>query len=205
MVDTDLPNPGSGLEVIALHDGRWATAQQFDYPVLVQGSRLTTFDAAVPLEDSSRLSGQTKYPVIQFEDGSVYREESRDMAATIKAGLLDVKRGVTMFREVNVPVLGVVENMSVHVCGSCGHRADIFGSGGAEKMGRDYEVEVLGSLPLDIRIREQADSGKPTVVTDPEGPVAAIYRDIARKVAARIARAAEDRSSVFPKIVIQNN
>ena len=78
-------------------------------------------------------------------------------------------------------------------------------SGGASAHMRDYDVELLGSLPLDIRIREQADSGKPTVVADPEGPIAAIYRDIARKVAARISRAAEDRTSVFPKIVIQNN
>jgi ATP-binding protein involved in chromosome partitioning len=95
--------------------------------------------------------------------------------------------------------------MAIHICSKCGHAEHIFGSGGGEKMGRDYDVELLGSLPLDIRIREQADSGKPTVVADPDGPGSAIYRDIARKVAARIARAAEDRTSVFPKIVIQNN
>ena len=95
--------------------------------------------------------------------------------------------------------------MSIHVCSNCGHAEHIFGQGGAEQMCRDYDVPFLGSLPLDIRIREQADSGKPTVVADPDGPLAAVYRDIARKVAARIARAAEDRSSVFPKIVIQNN
>jgi len=119
--------------------------------------------------------------------------------------LIDARKGLKMFEKVGIPILGVVENMAIHVCSSCGHAEHIFGSGGAEKMSRDYDVEVLGSLPLDIRIREQADSGKPTVVTDPDGPVAAIYRDIARKVAARIARQAEDRSAVFPKIVIQNN
>src|SRR5512144_194237 len=119
--------------------------------------------------------------------------------------LLDAKKGIKMFEKVGVPILGIVENMAVHICSNCGHAEHIFGSDGGEKMGRDYNVEVLGSLPLDIRIREQADSGKPTVVADPDGPMAAIYRDIARKVAARIARAAEDRTSVFPKIVIQNN
>jgi ATP-binding protein involved in chromosome partitioning len=119
--------------------------------------------------------------------------------------LIDARKGLKMFEKVGVPILGIVENMAIHVCSNCGHAEHIFGSGGGEKMCRDYDVEFLGSLPLDIRIREQADSGKPTVVSDPEGPIAAIYRDIARKVAARIARAAEDRSSVFPKIVIQNN
>src|SRR5512135_727776 len=119
--------------------------------------------------------------------------------------LIDARKGLKMFEKVGIPILGVVENMAIHICTNCGHAEHIFGSGGAEKMSKDYGVEVLGSLPLDIRIREQADSGKPTVVSEPDGPVAAIYRDIARKVAARIARQAEDRSSVFPKIVIQNN
>jgi ATP-binding protein involved in chromosome partitioning len=106
---------------------------------------------------------------------------------------------------VGIPIIGVVENMAIHICSHCGHAEHIFGSGGGEKMCKDYNVEFLGSLPLDIRIREQADSGKPTVVAEPDGAVAAIYRDIARKVAARVARQSEDRSSVFPKIVIQNN
>jgi ATP-binding protein involved in chromosome partitioning len=119
--------------------------------------------------------------------------------------LVDARKGLKMFEKVGIPIIGVVENMAIHICTSCGHAEHIFGAGGAEKMSKDYGVEVLGSLPLDIRIREQADSGKPTVVSEPDGPVAAIYRDIARKVAARIARQQEDRSSVFPKIVIQNN
>jgi ATP-binding protein involved in chromosome partitioning len=119
--------------------------------------------------------------------------------------LIDARKGLKMFEKVGIPILGVVENMAVHICSSCGHAEHIFGAGGAEKMSKDYGVEVLGSVPLDIRIREQVDSGRPTVVSDPDGPVAAIYRDIARKVAARIARQAEDRTSVFPKIVIQNN
>jgi len=119
--------------------------------------------------------------------------------------LIDARKGLKMFEKVGIPIIGVVENMAIHICSNCGHAEHIFGAGGGEKMCKDYDVEFLGSLPLDIRIREQADSGKPTVVADPEGAVAAIYRDIARKVAARIARQSEDRSAVFPKIVIQNN
>src|SRR6476660_8638652 len=105
--------------------------------------------------------------------------------------LIDAKKGLKMFEKVGIPILGVVENMAIHICSNCGHAEHIFGSGGAERMSKDYDVEVLGSLPLDIRIREQADSGKPTVVADAEGAVAHIYRDIARKIAARIASQAE--------------
>jgi ATP-binding protein involved in chromosome partitioning len=131
-------------------------------------------------------------------DRAVIVTTPRDIA------LIDPK-GLKMFEKVGIPIIGVVENMAIHICSNCGHAEHIFGSGGGEKMCRDYDVEFLGSLPLDIRIREQTDSGKPTVVTDPDGPLDSIYRDIARKVAARIARQSEDRSGVFPKIVIQNN
>ena len=119
--------------------------------------------------------------------------------------LIDARKGLKMFEKVGIPILGVVENMAIHICTNCGHAEHIFGTGGGEKMCRDYDVEFLGSLPLDMRIREQADSGKPTVVADADGPLAQAYREIARKVAARIARQSEDRTSVFPKIVIQNN
>ncbi len=118
--------------------------------------------------------------------------------------LLDARKGLKMFEKVGVPILGLVENMSTHVCSNCGHEEHIFGQGGAAKMSKDYSVDVLGSLPLDIRIREHADSGKPTVVAEPESRAAQIYKEIARKVAARIAELAKDHSAAFPKIVIQN-
>jgi ATP-binding protein involved in chromosome partitioning len=118
--------------------------------------------------------------------------------------LIDARKGLKMFEKVGIPIIGVVENMAVHICSQCGHAEHIFGAGGGARMCKDYGVEFLGSLPLDIAIREQADSGKPTVVSEPDGAIARIYRDIARKVAARIARQAEDRTSVFPKIVVQN-
>jgi ATP-binding protein involved in chromosome partitioning len=118
--------------------------------------------------------------------------------------LLDARKGLKMFEKVGVPILGIVENMSIHICSNCGHEEHVFGSGGAARMSKDYDVEVLGSLPLDIAIREQADSGKPTVVADPDGRVAQIYMEIARKVAIKIAEKNQDRTSLFPKIVIQN-
>jgi ATP-binding protein involved in chromosome partitioning len=118
--------------------------------------------------------------------------------------LIDARKGLKMFEKVGVPIIGVVENMAIHICTQCGHAEHIFGSGGGEKMCQDYNVPFLGSLPLDMRIREQADSGRPTVVAEPDGPVAAIYRDIARKTAVFIAQQAEDFSAKFPNIVIQN-
>ena len=118
--------------------------------------------------------------------------------------LIDARKGLKMFEKVGVPILGIVENMSLHICSHCGHEERIFGEGGAARMAKDYGVEVLGALPLDIAIREQADSGKPTVVSDPDGRVSAIYKEIARRVAVRIAERQQDHSAVFPKIVVQN-
>jgi ATP-binding protein involved in chromosome partitioning len=118
--------------------------------------------------------------------------------------LLDARKGLKMFEKVGIPILGIVENMSIHICSKCGHEEHIFGAGGAEKMGQDYEVEVLGHLPLDINIRMQVDGGKPTVVADSQGRIAEIYRGIARRVAVKIAEKAKDMTSKFPNIVIQN-
>ncbi|MBI1395375.1 MAG: iron-sulfur cluster carrier protein ApbC [Betaproteobacteria bacterium] len=118
--------------------------------------------------------------------------------------LLDARRGLRMFEKVNVPIIGIVENMSIHVCSNCGHEEHVFGAGGGERMATDYGVTLLGELPLDIRIREQADAGTPTVVADPDGTAGRTYRDIARRVGVKIAELAKDSSAVFPKIVIQN-
>jgi ATP-binding protein involved in chromosome partitioning len=117
--------------------------------------------------------------------------------------LMDARKGLKMFEKVSIKILGIVENMSTHICSKCGHEEHIFGSGGAEKMCNDYNVEFLGSLPLDIRIREQADSGKPTVVADPDGVIAKEYKQIARRLAVKIAEMAQDYSAAFPKIVMQ--
>lgn len=119
--------------------------------------------------------------------------------------LLDARKGLKMFEKVGIPILGVVENMSMHICSNCGHAESIFGQGGGEKMCADYGVDFLGALPLAMSIREQTDSGKPTVVAEPEGPVATIYKDIARKIAVKIAEKAKDMSGKFPSIVIKND
>ena len=118
--------------------------------------------------------------------------------------LMDARKGLKMFEKVDIKILGIVENMSTHICSKCGHEEHIFGAGGGEKMCRDYGVELLGSLPLDIHIREQADSGNPTVVADPDGAIARVYKQIARRLAVKIADMAQNHSAVFPKIVVQN-
>jgi len=119
--------------------------------------------------------------------------------------LLDAKKGIKMFEKVGVPILGIVENMAVHVCSNCGHTEHIFGVDGGKKMAVEYDMDYLGALPLDINIRLQADSGKPTVVADPDGNVAQIYKAVARQVAVKIASKAKDFSSKFPSIKISQD
>jgi ATP-binding protein involved in chromosome partitioning len=118
--------------------------------------------------------------------------------------LLDARKGLKMFEKVEVPVLGVVENMSIHICSKCGHEEHIFGEGGGNTMADESGVEMLGALPLDIRIREQVDGGNPSVVAMPDSRISEIYRNIARRAAAKLASKSKDYSAKFPKIVIQN-
>lgn len=131
--------------------------------------------------------------------GSVIVTTPQDIA------LLDAKKGIKMFEKVGVPILGIVENMAMHVCSQCGHEEHIFGHGGADKMSAQYGVDVLGSLPLDLSIRLSTDEGKPTVVAEPGGKLAARYQQIARRVAVKVGDKARDFSSKMPKIVIQNS
>jgi ATP-binding protein involved in chromosome partitioning len=118
---------------------------------------------------------------------------------------LDARKGLAMFNKVAVPVLGIIENMSTHVCSNCGHEESIFGTGGGEEMAQDFDVELLGQLPLDASIREQTDSGKPTVVSAPDSAAAAAYRNAAQRMAAAQAVQGRDYSSKFPKIVIEDS
>jgi ATP-binding protein involved in chromosome partitioning len=119
--------------------------------------------------------------------------------------LLDARKGLKMFEKVGIPIIGIVENMSTHICSNCGHTEAIFGQGGGEKMCKDFGVDFLGALPLTMSIREQTDSGRPTVVADPDGAVAAVYKQIARKVAVKVAERAKDMTSKFPSIVVKND
>ena len=141
-----------------------------------------------------QLTLSQKIPV----SGAVIVTTPQDIA------LLDARKGLKMFEKVNVPVLGIIENMSIHICSKCGHEEHIFGSGGGERMSKDYNVDFLGALPLDINIREQVDNGNPTVVAEPDSRITQIYREIARNVTAKLSQQGKDYSAKFPNIVIQN-
>ena len=148
-----------------------------------------------PGTGDTQLTLAQKVPV----SGAVIVTTPQDIA------LLDARKGLKMFEKVEVPVLGIVENMSIHICSNCGHEEPIFGSGGGRAMAEQHGVDLLGQLPLDIRIREETDSGKPTVVAEPDSRISQIYRAIARKTAAKLALQAKDYAAKFPSIVIQNN
>ncbi|MNN18194.1 Septum site-determining protein MinD [compost metagenome] len=130
--------------------------------------------------------------------GSVIVTTPQDLA------LIDAKKGVEMFRKVNIPVLGVVENMAVHICSNCGHAEHLFGEGGGEKLASQYGVELLASLPLSMLIREQADSGKPTAIAEPESQIAMVYQELARQVGARIVLQ-EAAAPAMPSITISED
>jgi ATP-binding protein involved in chromosome partitioning len=186
LIDIDTPMVWRGPMVTQaleqlLKDTRW---RELDYLVV----------DLPPGTGDIQLTLAQKVPVT----GAVIVTTPQDIA------LIDARKGLKMFEKVGIPILGVVENMSFHVCPQCGHESHIFGSGGAERMCRDYGTELLGQLPLDEAIRSQADSGKPTVVSDPEGPLAEIYRRIARRCAVKIAESQRDMTSKFPNIVVQN-
>jgi len=148
-----------------------------------------------PGTGDTQLTLAQKVPV----SGAIVVTTPQDIA------LLDARKGFKMFEKVEVPVLGIVENMSIHICSKCGHEEHIFGEGGGERMASEYGVNFLGALPLETRIREETDAGKPTVVAEPEARPSLIYREIARKAAAKLSRQAKNYSAKFPNIVIQNN
>lgn len=186
LVDVDTPMVWRGPMVTGaleqlLRDTRW---KDLDYLVI----------DLPPGTGDIQLTLSQKVPVT----GAIIVTTPQDIA------LLDARKGLKMFEKVGIPILGIVENMSTHICSNCGHEEHIFGAGGGAAMGKDYNVDLLGSLPLDIRIREQADGGTPTVVADPDSKIAATYRSIARTTAIKIAQLGLDHSSKFPSIVIQN-
>ena len=186
LIDVDTPMVWRGPMVTQaleqlLKDTRW---RELDYLVV----------DLPPGTGDIQLTLAPKVPVT----GAVIVTTPQDIA------LIDARKGLKMFEKVGIPILGIVENMSIHVCPKCGHESHIFGSGGAARMCQDYGTELLGQLPLDESIREQADSGRPTVVADPDGKAAQIYRRIARRCAVRIAESQKDMSGKFPNIVVQN-
>lgn len=165
-----------------LHDTHW---ENLDYLII----------DLPPGTGDVQLTLAQKIPV----NGAVIVTTPQDLA------LLDVRRAYEMFRKVHVPILGIIENMSIHVCSKCHHKEPIFGEGGGKKFAEQNNLELLGSLPLDIKIREQTDSGKPTVVADPEGPIALVYRQIAQKLMTKLFLQSNNQSGKFPNIVIKND
>jgi len=147
-----------------------------------------------PGTGDTQLTLAQKVPV----SGAIIVTTPQDIA------LLDARKGLKMFQKVEVPVLGIVENMSIHICSKCGHEEHIFGQGGGQSMSDQYGIDLLGALPLDIQIRQETDGGKPTVAAQPESRITQIYREIARKTAAKLSLQAKDYASKFPRIVIQN-
>ena len=186
MVDVETPMIWRGPMVVQALDQMLGQTNWKDLDYLIIDMPPGTGDV--------QLSISQKVPLT----GAVIVTTPQDIA------LIDARKGLKMFEKVNVPILGVVENMSIHICSKCGHEEHIFGEGGGEKMGADCGVDFLGSLPLELAIRQMADSGQPTVVGAPESRTAEIYRAIARKVAVKVAQKAKDMSAKFPNIVVQN-
>jgi len=147
-----------------------------------------------PGTGDTQLTLAQKVPVT----GAVIVTTPQDIA------LIDARKGLKMFEKVGIPIIGLVENMSIHICSNCGHEEHIFGHGGGEQMCKDYDTEFLGALPLEMSIRELADAGRPTVVGAPDSRAADIYRGIARRIAVKVAERAKDMSAKFPSIVVQN-
>jgi ATP-binding protein involved in chromosome partitioning len=148
-----------------------------------------------PGTGDTQLTLAQKIPV----SGAVIVTTPQDIA------LLDARKALKMFEKVDVPVLGIIENMSTYVCSHCGHEEAIFGSGGGLSMAEQYKVDLLGQMPLNPRIRAEADNGNPSVATDPEGKIAQAYREIARRVGAKLSLQAKDYSAKIPNIVIEQN
>ncbi len=187
MIDEETPMIWRGPMVTQaleqlLRDTRW---KSLDYLVI----------DLPPGTGDVQLTLAQKVPV----SGAVIVTTPQDIA------LLDARKGLKMFEKVEVPVLGIVENMSIHICSNCGHAEHIFGEGGGARMSEQYHVDFLGALPLDINIRVNADDGHPSVADDPDSTASMIYRDIARRTAAKLSLKAKDYSAKFPNIVIQNN
>ncbi|UXI69547.1 iron-sulfur cluster carrier protein ApbC [Tahibacter amnicola] len=202
-----LPKRNHGLQVMSI-----GYMIEEDTPVIWRGPMVT--QALMQLATNT-LWEDLDYLVIDFPPGTgdiaLTLAQRIPMSAAVivttpqDIALIDARKALKMFQKVEVPVLGIVENMATHVCSNCGHEEAIFGAGGGERMAGQYGVPLLGSLPLDIRIRSEADAGSPTVVAAPDSPIAARYREIARRVAGRLSLQARNKAIQFPKIVIQNS
>lgn len=216
ILDADIYGPSMGMMLGVAEGTRPKTeGNQYFYPVETKGLQAMSMAFLVtdktpmvwrgPMVSGAlqQLLNQTKwdnldYLVIDMPPGTGDIQLTLSQTVPVTASvivttpqdiaLLDCKKGIEMFRKVNIPVLGVIENMSVHICSQCGHEESLFGEGGGDRIAQEYGVEVLGKMPLHKTIREQTDAGTPTVIAEPDSEVAHLYRDMARKVGAMLYR-----------------
>ncbi|HEX2494128.1 MAG TPA: iron-sulfur cluster carrier protein ApbC [Steroidobacter sp.] len=182
-----------------------------EQPMVWRGPMVT--QALVQLLETTRW-GELDYLVVDMPPGTGDAQLTLSQRVPVSGAvivttpqdiaLLDARKGLRMFEKVEVPVLGIVENMSTHVCSNCGHEEHIFGAGGGRRMAQQYGVDLLGELPLDIRIREQADGGKPTIIAEPHSALGCAYIDFARRTAARLASSAQAPGQPFPTITVED-
>jgi ATP-binding protein involved in chromosome partitioning len=230
LLDADIYGPSQQV-MLGIEQGRRPEQQDGQYLVPIEAHGLKTMSMAYLVSERTPMVwrgpmaggalqqmleqtvwGELDFLVIDMPPGTGDIQLTLSQKATVAGAvivttpqdiaLLDARKGIEMFSKVGIPVLGIVENMAVHICSECGHAEHIFGADGGEKIAAEYGVELLGSLPLDLSIREQTDGGNPTVVAAPESPITAAYRQIADKIAAQLAGAS---APSMPEIVISND
>jgi ATP-binding protein involved in chromosome partitioning len=230
LLDADIYGPSQQL-MLGIEPGRKPEQQDGQYLVPIEAHGLKTMSMGYLVSDKTPMVwrgpmaggalqqmleqtawGKLDYLIIDMPPGTGDIQLTLSQKATVAGAviittpqdiaLLDARKGIEMFSKVNIPILGIVENMAVHICSECGHAEHIFGADGGQKIAGEYGVELLGSLPLDASIREQTDGGRPTVIAEPDSAITAAYRQIADKIAAQL-----DGSSpqAMPEIVISND
>ena len=232
LLDADIYGPSQQLMLGVAKDKRPdQQGQQYIIPVEAHGLKTMSMGYLVtdktpmvwrgPMAGSAMnqllaqtLWGELDYLIIDMPPGTGDIQLTLSQKATVAGAvivttpqdiaLLDAQKGIEMFNKVDVPVLGIVENMAIHICSACGHKEHIFGEGGGDRIASEYRVPLLGSLPLSMKIRQQVDDGAPTVVAEPESEEAALYGSIARNMVAQLALTAGG-GQAFPNIVIEDN
>jgi ATP-binding protein involved in chromosome partitioning len=230
LLDADIYGPSQQL-MLGIEQGRKPEQQDGQYLVPIEAHGLKTMSMGYLVTDRTPMVwrgpmaggalqqmleqtawGELDYLIIDMPPGTGDIQLTLSQKATVAGAvivttpqdiaLLDARKGIEMFSKVNIPILGIVENMAVHICSECGHAEHIFGADGGQKIADEYGVELLGSLPLDASIREQTDGGRPTVIAAPDSPITAAYQQIADKVAAQLGDSAPRAT---PEIVISND
>ncbi len=231
LLDADVYGPSQQL-MLGIEDGRRPEQKDGQYLVPIEAHGLSTMSMGYLVDDKTPMVwrgpmaggalqqmleqtwwGELDYLVIDMPPGTGDIQLTLSQKASVAGAvivttpqdiaLIDARKGIEMFAKVDIPILGVVENMAVHVCSQCGHSEHIFGAEGGQRIAREYGVELLGALPLDLSIRQQTDSGRPTVAAEPESAITAAYLEIAKKIAQTLGDGGGERAA--PEIVISND